>query len=256
MRPAGFLATFGLLGAVAPAFAHSPYLLPNRFDATQRDHVSVVGSFTEEFFIPDLAMKATDYHVIGPDGQRRALAPIYGKDLAVIEVDTKQNGSYRISTGLREGSTRKAAQVNGQWEFFAGEDAPANAVDMKAITRADVYVSRGAPAEAVLTQTGKGLELQPLDHPNRLHAGGTLRVKVLQDGKPLARQLVSLHAARDAAGTVPAPVDLHTGADGIVEVKLAQPGVFNVMASNRLLPAAAGQPGLSYTVALTIEVTE
>ncbi len=62
----------GLLAAMlltsASTRAHSPYLLPNAFDVVDRKHVTVEGSFTETFFVPDVAMKADDYHVIAPDG--------------------------------------------------------------------------------------------------------------------------------------------------------------------------------------------
>lgn len=250
------LAAAGLFIASVPALAHSPYLMPNHFDASQRDHVSVLGSFTEEFFIPDVAMKAADYHVVGPDGRKQALTPVYSKDLAVIDVDTKSNGSYRISTGLREGSTRKAALVNGQWEFFAAADAPKEAVDMQSWTRADVYVSRGTPQDSVLAQSGKALEIQPITHPNKLFAGQKLQLRVLFEGKPLADPVVLLTAGRDAGGDTPAPVEVKGGADGMVLLPLPRAGVFHVQARHRHAPQAAGKPGRSYTTALTIEVTE
>ncbi len=52
------LALSAVLLAVGTAQAHSPYLLPNLFDLGKRDHVTVRGSFTEEFFSPDVAMKS------------------------------------------------------------------------------------------------------------------------------------------------------------------------------------------------------
>lgn len=256
MRLASCLTVAGLLSAAATALAHSPYLLPNQFDATSRDHVSVQGSFTEQFFIPDVAMRADGYHVVGPDGARQTLTPIYSKDVTILDVYTRAAGTYLISTGLREGSTRKAVQVNGQWEFFAAGEAPASAVDMKSLTRADVYVSHGAPSDAALAPTGKGLEFHPLTHPNRLHAGGKARLVVLYDGKPLPDQLLEWNAARDAAGNAPAPLELRSGRDGIVELPLTQPGLYHVMTRHRLAPLAAGHPALSYTVALTLEVAE
>jgi len=62
------------------AVAHSPFLLPNHFDLGKRDHVSVQASFTEKFFVPDVVMKADDYHVVMPDGARVPIAPVYTKD--------------------------------------------------------------------------------------------------------------------------------------------------------------------------------
>ncbi len=108
----GCLAASALLLS-GSARAHSPYLMPNVFDVTQRDHVTVMGSFTEEFFAPDVAMKADDYHVIAPDGTKVALKPVYTRDLAIVEAETKAAGTYRISTGIRAGRTAKAAWVNG-----------------------------------------------------------------------------------------------------------------------------------------------
>lgn len=255
MRPLRSLAAAVIFSATV-AQAHSPYLLPNQFDVTQRDHVSVQGSFTEQFFIPDVVMKAPGYHAIGPNGAKVALTPIYSQDVTILDVETKAAGTYLISSGLREGSTRKAVQTNGQWEFFESGAAPANAVDMLSLTRADVYVSRGAPTDTVLAPTGKGLEFQPLTHPNRLHAGAKARFLVLYDGKPLSNQLVEWNSARDPAGNAPAQVELRSGRDGIVELPLQQPGLYHVMARHRMGPAAAGRPALSYTIALTLEVTE
>ena len=62
------VALSAVLLAVGTAQAHSPYLLPNLFDLGKRDHVTVQGSFTEEFFSPDVAMKSDDYHVVTPAG--------------------------------------------------------------------------------------------------------------------------------------------------------------------------------------------
>jgi uncharacterized GH25 family protein len=250
------LAAAGLLAVAGAATAHSPYLLPNFFDVTQRDHVSVQGAFAEDFFQPDLAMKADDYHVVGPDGTKTALKPIYSKDLTILDVDTKVAGTYRISTGLREGSTRKAALVNGEWEFFAADEAPANAVDMRSMTRADVYVSRGAPTDAALAPTGRALELHLLTHPNRLEAAAKTRLVVLYDGKPLTHQLVVLNVARNAAGNAPAPVELRSDGKGILELPLLPAGLYYVMTRHRFAPVTAGGPAYSYTVAVTLEVAE
>ena len=72
------------LGASLAVQAHSPYLLPNAFDLVDRKHVTVEASFTETFFVPDVAMKADDNHVIAPDGAKHALTPLYTQDLAII----------------------------------------------------------------------------------------------------------------------------------------------------------------------------
>src|SRR5262245_44458590 len=110
MLRASVLASAALfcLGASLAVQSHSPYLLPNAFDLVDRKHVTVEASFTETFFVPDVAMKADDYHVIAPDGGKRSLTPVYTQDLAILEAPTPEPGTYRISTGQRAGRTAKA----------------------------------------------------------------------------------------------------------------------------------------------------
>jgi uncharacterized GH25 family protein len=251
------LLAVSLVGSLTQAFAHSPYLLPNYFDASGRDHVSVQASFTERFFVPDVVMRADTWQVVGPDGARGPLTPVYTKDVAVLDVDTRQAGTYRISTGLRAGATRKAAQVDGEWKFYEEGEAPPQAVDMQSWTRADVYVSTGKPDEVALKPDGKALEFQLLTHPNRLQAGASLRVRLLLEGKALANQPVALAAAVDAAGDSVSARDLRTDSGGILDVPLPAAGLFHLMSRYRIAPvAAAGGAARSYTIALTFEVTE
>src|ERR1700749_3085754 len=54
IRLGGAVLIAALLAGAAQA--HSPYLMPNAFDATGRDHVTVEASFTEHVFIPDVVM--------------------------------------------------------------------------------------------------------------------------------------------------------------------------------------------------------
>src|SRR5262245_25395800 len=141
--------------------AHSPYLLPNAFDLVDRKHVTVEASFTETFFVPDVAMKADDYHVIAPDGSKRVLTPLYTQDLAIVEAPTPAAGTYRISTGQRSGRTSKAIYRDGDYEFVEPDKSPpsgSRVYDVKSITTADVFVTRGKPNDAALAPRNKGLE--------------------------------------------------------------------------------------------------
>ena len=241
------------------AVAHSPYLLPNKFDLTKRDHVSVQASFTEDYFIPDVVMKADDFHVVMPDGARAAVAPIYTRDLAVLDVPTVLDGTYRISTGNRAGRTAKAALLaDGKWQFFdEREGAPAGGKvhDIASITRADVYVSRGTPTDNALALTRKGLELEFLTHPNRLLAGTPARLRVLYDGKPLPDQVLTLRKAAEA-GASASPVEIRSAADGSVSVPFATPGIYHLMARLRFALPNSESKAESHTYAVTLEVTE
>jgi uncharacterized GH25 family protein len=244
--------------AATAAHAHSPYLLPNTFDATDRDHITVQAAFAEHFFAPDVVMKADDYHAIGPDGGRLTVTPTYLQDVAVFETATKANGTYRITTGTRAGRISKAFLNKGEWEFLDPEKpvpAGVNAVDMQSITRAEVYVSRGAPTDAALAAIGKGIEFRALTHPNSIFVGQPAVFETLLDGKPLPNQTIELHRADEVYADGDKGETLVTDAAGRFTVKAAAPGLYHAMTRYRR-DAAPGAPAQSLTYALTFEATK
>jgi uncharacterized GH25 family protein len=261
MSRASLLACAALTGVGASfcAFSHSPYLLPNAFDVVDRKHVTVEASFTETFFVPDVAMKADDYHVIAPDGSKQKLIPVYTQDLAVIEAPTPAPGTYRVSTGQRTGRTSKAIFRDGDYEFLEpGKAASGNTrvYDVMSITTADVYVSRGKPNDVALAPRNKGLEFRPLAHPNSLFAGSEAKFEVLFDGTALANQRISVHFHDERYSGKKIYAETKTDAAGGFSVKLERPGIYLAMTRHRLLPAAEGQPGTSHTYSVTFEATE
>ena len=259
MRVACLLAVSVIGGASTNADAHSPYLLPNAFDIVNRKHVTVEASFTETFFVPDVAMKADDYHVISPDGAKHPLTPVYTQDLAVIEAPTPGQGTYRISTGRRTGRTSKAIYKDGDYQFVEpGKPTPENTkvYEVQSITTAEVYVSRGKPSDTALAPRNKGLEFRPVTHPNSLFAGCEAKFEVLFDGRPLANHAISIHSDDERYSDKKLYAETKTDAAGRFAVKLDRPGVYLAMTRHRLLPAADGQPGTSHTYSITFEATE
>lgn len=242
-----------------PAGAHSPYLLPNAFDVSERDHVSVQASFTEKFFVPDVVMKATNWHVVSPDGKSTALTPVYTRDLTVLDVDTALPGTYRISTGVRDGRVAKGVIAGDEWKFLRQNDTPpagAKVYDIKSITLAEVYVSRGTPSDVALAPTHQGLEFQMLAHPAKLLSGGTVRAKVLFNGKPVSGGTVTLQRAVTEAGDAPAEITAKSGADGVVELPIAKPGIYHAQLRHRFVVPGEAALAESHTYALTFDVGE
>ncbi len=236
------------------AQAHSPYLLPNAFDATGRDHVTIQASFTEHFFVPDVVMKSDDFHAVAPDGARVALTPTYLRDITVFETPTPMDGTWRITSGARIGRTVRAMLVKGEWAFLEPDDpVPAGAapVDMRSLTTAEVYVSRGKPSAAALAPTGKGLEFHALTHPSNIVVGHDAQFEMLIDGKPLAGQVIDIYRAGQVSAEAIKPVEVISDAAGRFALNVDQPGVYLAMA--RRLPPPDGKPGQSLTYALTFE---
>jgi len=239
------------------AEAHSPYLLPNAFDATGRDHVTILGSFTEHPFTPDVVMKSDDFHAVGPDGANAPLTPAYFRDLTVLELPTTVNGTWRITSGTRTGRISKVIQSKGEWVFLEpGKPPPAGAApaEMQSITTSDVYVSRGAPNAAALAAVGKGLEFHALTHPNSISVGQDANFEVLIDGKPLAGQKIQVYSAGADTDGAP-PIQLQSDDRGRFSIKVDKPGAFLAMTRYRIAPAD-GKPGRSLTYTLTFEAVQ
>jgi uncharacterized GH25 family protein len=244
---------------VGSARAHSPFLLPNLFDLGKRDHVTVLGSFTEEFFSPDVAMKSDDYHVVTPAGVKVPLTPVYTRDLAIVEADTKEEGTYRVSTGKRGGRTAKAAWVEGDWKFLGPkEQAPAGAriYDVTSITMSEVYVTRGKPTEQALAPRNAGLEYKALSHPNSAFVGSDVKFEVLFDGEPVAGHAVSIYGAKAMSADQKPFAEVTTDKDGRFSFKPSEAGVYLAMSRYRPAPSKDGQQGVSYTYSVVLEATE
>jgi len=253
------LSIVGALVFACRAFAHSPYLLPNEFDVSTRDHVSVQASLTEKFFVPDVVMKATAWHVVGPDGSSTPLTPVYTKDVAILDVDTLQPGTYRISTGVRDGRVAKATIDGGEWKMVReGAAPPANGkvYDIKSFTLAEVYVSRGAQSDRALAPTNKGLEFQMLTHPGKLLAGGEARMRVLFDGKPVKGQVATLHRALESNGDSPAEESVTSNDEGVLAIRLPQAGLYHAQLRYRFVLPGEATKAESHTYAVTLDVGE
>lgn len=258
-NPFAFGVVLALALTAGAAQAHSPYLLPNTFDASGRDHVTLEGSFTEHFFIPEIAMKSDGFYAVGPDGAQTPLTPAYAKDLTLLELPTTRDGTWRISSGTRVGRVAKAALIKGEW-VFQNDKKPlpegAAVVDMQSITCSEVYVSRGAPNDVALKPKGEGLEFQALTHPDKIGAGEPARFVLLLDGKPLAAQPITLTRGDDLYSEDKPFPEVVTDAKGGFTLMTRKPGVYHAMTRYRQAPVTPGGPAKSLTYALTFEAVK
>lgn len=239
------------------ALADSPYLRPNVFDATGRDHVTVEASFTDDVFGARVAMRSDFFHVVGPNGDTPIGAVTYLRDLAVFEAETPVDGTYRLSSGPREGRVAKMYRnTAGEWKMVGEEDSPPPAgaplVDVQSITTADVYVTRGARSDGALQPTGRGLEMKPLTHPNDVAVGEAAVFQLLLDGRPLAGQPVTVFREAGRWDGRKVEADLVTDADGRFTVRVGDAGAYLTLTRYRTeAPAGAATPYRSYSHTLT-----
>lgn len=239
--------------AAGIATADSPYLKPNVHDATGRDHVTVEASFTEDIFQSRVVMRSDFFHVIGPDGTKPITEVTYLRDLAVFEVATPVDGTYRISSGPRIGRTAKMYRAtDGSWKMVGEEDSNppegTTLVDVQSITVAEVYVTKGAPSNGALQPKGEGLELFPLIHPSDITAGEDAAFQLLFEGRPLADVEVTIFREAGQYDGKKIEATLTTDAQGRFTVRAGDAGAYLTQVRYRTeSPAGAATPYRSYT---------
>lgn len=140
----------------------------------------------------------------------------------------------------------------------AVQDIPPDATDVKLteiVTRLETFVTAGEPTTTVFRTTGKGLEMEPLTHPNAAASGETTRLRFLIDGKPASGIAVTLIPGGDRYREDTGTIALTTAADGTVAVQWPAAGMYWLGAAATDTHAAeprAGERRLSY--AATFEV--
>jgi hypothetical protein len=282
------LSALCLLGGLAlnagTARAHTPYLLPNAFDA-ERDHITLQGALTEDdYFNPDIPLKAEVYQETTPDGARRAIAPTaILKDMAVIEAPLAQPGTYRFSTGAFVARKTNMANIDGRWvmvhlppagkppgEKPLGEksmgppriteaDAPSGAARMQVenIMTVETYVSKGAPTQAALLPSGHGFELKPITHPNGVYIDQGFAFQLLIDGAPAPGVGVTVYRAGDIYDEHKIAAEAKTNAAGEAKISFERPGVYLLTTHYNGAPRApdVAPAARAYVYSLTFEVT-
>ena len=209
----------GLIGAAmaagaGPVLAHTPYLLPNAFDA-ERDHVTLTGALTEDdYFTPDIALKVSAYIETLPDGRQTQVAPAAAlKDETVAEADLPVAGTYRFSTGLLVGRRMKMAQVGGRW----------------LMVRAAPQATSG---EARAPESGRSAPAPGRDGATHTHGGGDGASSMSPDQIPPDAKIVETEGVLTAETFVshgaPTQTALKTSGQGLELKPLTHPNAIYV----------------------------
>jgi len=267
--PAARLFAASVLSAVSlSAYAHSPYLLPSKFQlGTRNATISVDASLTDNFFIPDIAYGKHPFSATAPDGTQIVIpeSSIYQLPTRTVvehKLTDAKPGTYLVTAGPRASNPSRSWEINGETKRIRdpNEVMPAGAVlktHTQSVALAQYYATVGPVADAAVPRAaGRGLEFVPVSHPNRLSVGGKFDFAVHYNGKPLPDHAVSLvYSNMDFSGRSQRE-SLKTDAQGRVSYALAKPGVY--MASIRYAedgPVRADKPNMSYSTSLTFNVT-
>ncbi|MFK4871910.1 DUF4198 domain-containing protein [Novosphingobium sp. ZW T3_23] len=285
MRYSPILIASAALAAVlaSPASAHRQWLLPSTTTlAGTSEYVTVDAAVSNDLFYPDhFPMSPDQVTVWTPDGSQGKLEnPATGRYRSTFDVKIDKPGTWKI--GTQRSAVMGSFKVNGEdWRLggrgrpmpAAGAggpggaparsvatvaDIPANATDVK-LTEVQsgnyVYVTSDAPTKTVFTPTGKGLEIDPISHPDELVSNEEGQFRFLIDGKPAAGVKVTVVPGSKKFREAEQAQELTTGADGVLHVKWPVAGMYWINASvsdNKPSEKRATERRMSYTA--TVEV--
>jgi uncharacterized GH25 family protein len=189
--------------AVPAAIAHHAWMLPSSTIVSGADNwITVDAAASNDLFFFDHRPLSAIPVVTQPDGSLGAVEHhAVGQFRATFDVHLTQQGTYRIAI-VSEG-VFGSYKLNGEMKMLPrGTTAatlaaaiPAGATDVQTAemtSRNEIYVTQGAPTDAIFKPTGKGIELVPVTHPNDLIAGEPATFQFLLDGKPAANLGVTI----------------------------------------------------------------
>lgn len=138
------------------------------------------------------------------------------------------------------------------------DDILAGATDIKLtemVQQNYVYVSADAPTKGVLTPKGKGLEFDPITHPDALVSDEEGQFRFLIDGKPAPGLKVTVVPGAKKFREGEDAQELTTGPDGVLHVKWPVAGFYWLSASasdNKPSDKRAAERRMTFTT--TVEV--
>lgn len=260
------LALAGVVSLVSAATlaAHDFWLVPNALTFVTGAPVQVLGQSGTRFPTSSGVTQPTqvaEARIVGKSSDEKVTdLSVAGKSL-MLKHKPSAAGQYVVAVALNGRDARTTPARLKQ--YLALEGAPELAARYEQeglLPKMDTVTQTSAKFAKTIVQVGSGgarafdktlghaLELVPLDDPDAVHPGGTMRVRLLFHGKPAAN--VPLRAGWGSPGAItaespagpPAKPDqvITTGTDGVATVAISEAGLWNV----RTLYAAA-MPGMA-----------
>lgn len=252
-------AAIALAGATAhTTYAHTPYVAPTSFEPVMGGMASFDASFAEAFFTPEAAFNNSVFQITSPDGKTQQPQQVVNlKTRVVVEHKLEQEGTYRLTTGVRKGAVFIIYELDGKEQRTMNSEKPLpKAAKIKqhfrSITRADTYISRKSPSNGALKVEPIGYQILPLSNPTELFSDETFKLKILLDGKAMPDQSIQAYAANGENKVE--PISFNSNKDGMVKLSL-KAGKYLLRARYRgPAPSGAKVPTYSHTTTLSVQV--
>lgn len=265
IRIATSATALALLLAPAVAGAHRQWMVPSSTVLSGTDDwVTVDAAVSNELFYFDhQPMRLDAVKAWFPDGSEAKVENgTTGRYRSTFDVHLTQKGTYKI--GSANQGIMGSFKVNGTEQRLprgtrAADVAaaiPAGATDVQlseSAARNEIFVTSGAPTQAVFKPTGQGLELVPVTHPNDVVAGEAARFGFTIDGKPAAGLKLTVMQGGNRYDDSIKPMELTADAQGQVGFTLPKAGMYWLNATaqdaNTSVPRATARR-LSYVTVI------
>ncbi|HEV2150069.1 MAG TPA: DUF4198 domain-containing protein [Longimicrobiaceae bacterium] len=252
----GLAAAAVLVLAAGTLSAHDFWLVPDAFQVADGGQLRVHGQTSSEFPTSESAVTAdrvADARVIGATGEERIRDLSRSGTSLVLRHQPRGAGQRVVAVRLHPRSLRESVASFRRYVELEGAPEALSTVDRMGRPATDSLTRRYAKYAKTLVEVGRNgprafdrvaghpLEFVPLQDPSSVGAGGTLPVRLLYRGRPLAGARVHAEAApepgREQTGTPHQA--LETDAEGVARVRLGRGGLWNV----RTLQIVPADPG-------------
>jgi uncharacterized GH25 family protein len=250
-RSTRWLIAAALFALPAAASAHRQWLLPNATVFSGNGNwVTVDAAASDDLFFADhQPIRLEAIRAWAPDGSAATIENgSTGRYRSSFDVRLDRPGTWKIGTQMS--GVIGSFKVNGEERRVGGRggpppaaglgaaprplmltvaDIPADATDVhlaEISSRNEIFVTADAPTTTLFQPTGKGLELQPLTHPDELVAGEPARFRFLVDGQPAAALKVTVIPGGKRYRNAENATELRTGADGVVSIDWPAAGMY------------------------------
>ncbi|HBK45103.1 MAG TPA: DUF4198 domain-containing protein [Xanthomonadaceae bacterium] len=218
------------------ALAHKAWLLPSQtVIAGENPWITVDAAVSNDlFYFNHVPLRLDGLAITQPDGSAgKSANDATGRYRSVFDLQLTQQGTYRLAV-VNDGlfaswkEDGKPKRWRGNEASFAAE-VPKNAQDLQVSQsqgRVETFVTHGAPSDAALKPSGKGIELVPVTHPNDLFAGEAARFKLQIDGKPAAGLEVEIVRGGTRYRNAQDEIKVTTDAQGAFSVTWPEAGMY------------------------------
>lgn len=249
--------------SVAPAaHAHRMWLAPSATVLSAADPwITVDAAVSNTLYYADhVPMRLDGIQVVGPEGQpveiRNAAT---GKYRSTFDLHLSRPGTYKIANVAE--TAMASYRLGGETKRWRGPVAqlqtavPKDATDVQVVhslRRVETFVTSGAPNDAALKRTGRGLELEPITHPNDLVASEPGRFRLLNGGQPAAGVEIEVVLGQTRYREKGVEMKVTTGADGVFEIDWPEAGLYWLKAGVQAPGQDGARRSLGYVATLEV----